>query len=547
MAGTLLIIGITLFVVGTLVLVQDATSRSRNWLVVVLPFTGMSYCRHHWEDVRIAVLLRVFGGLTLLFGLGVLLAEHPQVLQNRKLVVFDNTGAELRGSKLANVDNYANSATAMLVELHKKDASGLVGEVAGGPFNADRVQLTQGVLSIEQGEGFLPEKEVRIIVGLDASYITSRQDIFVRPGDDQVPEVQISQLEPGQSFPTTRVIRSGYSMELQLAPLDKQQLKGYIQLVIPGRDEYLVGEFVAYTNNLRYRNGRVDLTYNDPDTLEYVAGQYLSTQYQASQISKIEYRDTSMRLSRNAGNTIARIYLNNGQIEDRLLELERADIGWALRPGGVETRIVQVGALTALPAESAEQAQAEAAKPPPLETTFADLASQAGSMLVVIKKNGETRTGKLLGVRRTLLQLEAKVGNGMVQFSIDASEIESLRFASGQKIILTDGAAAAEANIAAPAASAATSEPSPASEPAPAEPPAPPPVNHRVGAGGAMQPYLAYKGKTVTLTDSTGKSRTGQVLDVTDRELKLGVRLGSGMLEYFYSADEIASIKEAAP
>jgi len=82
MAGTLLIIGITLFLVGTLVLAQDATSRARNWLVVVLPLTGMSYCRQHWSDVRVAVLLRVVGGFMLLFGVGALLAQYPEVLRN---------------------------------------------------------------------------------------------------------------------------------------------------------------------------------------------------------------------------------------------------------------------------------------------------------------------------------------------------------------------------------------------------------------------------------------------------------------------------------
>ncbi len=544
MAGTLLIIGITLFLVGTLVLAQDATSRSRNWLVVVLPFTGMSYCRDHWDDVRVAVLLRVLGGLTLLFGLGVLLAEHPQVLRNRQLAFFSDTGSELKGSKLANVDNYANSATAMLVELYKEDSSGLVGEISGGPFTADRVQLTQGVLSIQQGEGFIPEKEVRIIIGLDASYVTSRQDIFVRPGDDQVPEVQISHLQQGESFPATRVVSSGYSMELQLAPLDRNQLKGYMQLVIPGQDsEYLVGEFVVYTNNLRYRNGRVDLTYDDPDTLEYAADQYVTTQYQASQVQKIEYRDTSMQLSRNSGSTIARVYLKNGQIEDRFLQLERADIGWALRPGGVETRIVQRGTATTAQLDADSQAKDQKQAEPPLEISFAELSTLVGTPIVVTQKDGDIRNGKLLGVRRTLLQMEAKVGSGMVQFSIDQASIASIRFASGRQIVLLEQKDSSTALTATDDESSATPAPD-TSTPAPAPAPEPAP-SRRVGDGGQMQAYQQYRGKTVTIVDSTGKSRTGQVLALTDKELKLGVRLGSGMLEYFYSASDIQSIEES--
>ena len=58
--------------------------------------------------------------------------------------------------------------------------------------------------------------------------------------------------------------------------------------------------------------------------------------------------------------------------------------------------------------------------------------------------------------------------------------------------------------------------------------------------------YAALQGKTVVVTTRDGKSRTGVLLSVADREIKLGVRLGSGVLEYFYTPSDIASIKEAS-
>lgn len=540
MAGTLLIIGMTLFLVGTLVLAQDASSRSRNWLVVVLPFTGMGYCRDYWVDVRLAILLRVLGGFMLLFGIGVLIAQNPQLLSQNMLASVGGSSTELKGSKLANVDSYANAATDMLIERRSEQQAGLVGELGGRSFRADRAQLSQGVLSLQQGEDFIPEQEIRIIVGLDASWITSRQEIFVRPGDASVPEVQISVLPDGEAYPETRVVKAGYSLELQLAPVDENQLKGFIQLVIPGPvSEYLVGEFVAYTNNLHYRDGRVDLTYDDPDTLEYVAHQYVSVQYPAGLLEKVEYRDTSMQLSRDSGTTVARVYLSNGQIEDKFLELERADIGWALSPGGVRTEIIQLGAMTTAPTDQTATENTELAVEPPLETTFADLAKLTGSQLVIKELNGESRNGKILDVRRNLLRIESIVGSGAVQFSIAREEIASLRFASGRKIVLLDGEQAATAVTSTP-----TDQPS---QPAVSQPAPAPEVSHRVGANSAMQPYTQYVGKTVSLTDATGKTRIGQVLGVSDRELRLSVRLGSGTLEYFYSAADIASIKEVSP
>src|SRR5690606_3847435 len=239
---------------------------------------------------------------------------------------------------------------------------------------------------------------------------------FVRPGDEGAPEVHVSYIPEGKTLPETRVYRRGYSMELQLAPLDKNQLKGYLQLVLPGAEpDYLVGDFIALSNNLIYRNGRVDLTHDDPDTIEYVAAQYVAAQYPASLVQRIEYRDTRMRLSRNSGSTVARIYLRNGRIEDKFLEFERADIGWALRPGGVNTEVITEGGAGAV-AEQGSSAEPVETAPVTRLVTFPELVELVGQRITLKLNSGDQYVGDVLDVRRDQMRMQRQVGSGVVEF-----------------------------------------------------------------------------------------------------------------------------------
>lgn len=552
MAGTLLIIGITFFLVGTLVIAQDASDRGRSWLVVALPFTGFAYARHHWENVRVAVLLRVLGGLLIFFGIGVFIAQRPEMLTHSVFATTKRDGQSLKGSKDFSAGQIAASNAVLLTNAIERDGTELAGNLAGLPFNYTRVQLIQGVLSMQQGKSFIPDVEVRILVDLDAAQITKREDIFVRPSDAQAPEVQVSVLRDGDNLPQTKIYTSGYSMELQLAPIDKNQLKGFLQLVLPGEPaSYLAGDFVAYTNNLRYRNGRVDLTHDDKDTLEYVAAQYVQSQYPAGMIATIEYTNTVMRLSRKSGSTIARVFLTNGRVEDKILQLERADIGWALRPGGVETKIVQKENNTNF--VRAPTSEKPAVVEPPLVLPFAELGTLAEQRVVIKLKSGEVRDGKVIELRRNLLQIESQVGSGLVRFSITESEIASIKLASGRAISLSatppaDGAIDAKESPVTPAPAETNTTAMPAQEPESAPTQVAETKSPTAAAAEQGKPatsdssYANLVGKNVIIVTKDGKSRAGVLQAVDEKQIKLGVRLGSGTLEYFYVPSDIESI-----
>lgn len=525
MAGSLLLVGITLLLVGSLVLARHASDHGRNWLVLVLPFTGLDHVRDHWRDLRLALLLRVLGTALVVGACGIRIAEDPLLLSNPERL-FRRPDPAVAGSTMHQINRFALSEDGILAYLRNDDDPHLTGQVRGQRFAYDRAELINGVFAARQGTGFLPELEVRLLLGLDGDALRERATVYVRPEDPDAPELHVSWLD-ADGRPETRVYRGGYRLELQLAPLLPGQLRGFMQLILPGAERtFVAGNFVAYTNHLQYReDGRVDLTYNHPDTLEYLARQYIENQYPPEALARIEYHDTRMRPSRNTGATTARILLRNGRLEERRLRFERMDLGWSLQPGGVEVRVLQEG--DRLP----EDAGMAAAGMPPLKMTFDELATLAGQTVTVRQRDGETRQVQVLELRRGKLRVETRVGSGQVQYTLGPEDIVALRLATGRPVQLVEDAP--EAAVADDASSGADAPP--ASAPAPAS-------RADLVRGDTVQAFAALDGRRVELVDGNGRRRSG-ILHVGRDELRLTVRLGAGSMEYFYSPEEVDGVR----
>lgn len=563
MAGTLLIIGITFIIVGTLVLAHDVTGRGRSWITVVLPFSSMTHVREHWAAVWPAVMLRVIGTFAVCAGIGIFVAQNPGTLEGRGPVA--NKSITLSGSKVVGAADGVAANAALLVNVDDGGDSRLSGMVYGKPFKTTRAELIDGVLSIQHGSGFIPSVEIRILTGTAEQDVVERKDLYVQVADTKAPEIQISVLPAGSALPETTIFKSGYSMELQLAPLADHQLKGYLQLVLPGaKGSYLVGEFVANTNHLRYRRGGVDLTYDHIDTLRYLAKQYVKNQYPEAAVEHVQLLNTTMQLGKQSGTCIARVFLFGGRTIEKRLQFERGDLGWSLRPGGVETTVLSEGGSGSDTKKLSAMDKGEVKAEPPLEMAFSDLESMTGTRVVIVDKKGEKRLSKIIGMRRGMLQLESNVGSGLVQYTAGRQDIVKLQLESGREIKLepivgenADATATAIDASVVPAASAPagtvkepTAEPIAEQTEAPSvtspEPQAP--VSSTAPAEGdeALARIISLVGKTVEIASADGKVRQGTLLSASKKEIKLAVRLGSGSLEYFYVPADIKEIKEIA-
>lgn len=544
MASTLLIIGLTLFLMGTVMLAMDAQHRGRSSLMFALPFAGASYIHHFWSDVWLPALLRVIGISLIVVAAAVAVAQDPQVLEQPRRLFGVAIGGDMVGSKRTEINTFANSQEAVLLAIRSDDNPLLTGRLRGKSFTYKQARLVNGVLSVQQGEGFIPEVEVRILLDLDPALISKeRKTIFVRPSDDVAPELQITWRDGPEGAPHSEIVRSGYQMELQLTRRDPQTLAGFLQVILPDPDRsYLSGELTVRTNYLRYVRDRVDLTWDHPDTLEYVGRQYLETQFPENTIRQMTFRDTRLLMSESGGVSTATVELVNGRIEQRVLQFDRADIGWAVRPGSMQATVLQEAADSTLrlvqPGATASRTPVAVEVPPPVTVAFADLGTLDGRPVKVFQRDGRVREGVLRGIRRNRLMLESIVEGGVVELSFAEAELSHLLLASGQQVLLAGVDAIASSAAERPVQSL---DAAPAVEPEPASVEREPaPITTESGTV-----YAALLGKQVTITSRDTRTRTGVLTAVTERELTLSVRVGAGNLEYFYAPADIVSIEEA--
>jgi len=539
MAELLIIIGVSGLIICTLGLMHEAGSRGHSALFFLVPLASLGQVQQHWEEYRWWALGRVASLLTAAVGIALFLAtgQNPLELAPRENLA-GQAGQVLRGDNMASSTAFVTSEEAALLVVEGQGKA-LSGRLHGKKFRYDRVALIDGVLTASQGEGFLPELEVRILLGWDPKKITERRTMLVNPSDEGAPVVHLSWKPDGQDYPETRIFSGGYRMELALAPLDTDQLSGSMVLVMPDSfKSFLVGDFTAYSNHLRYRNGIVDLHFDHDDTLAYVAEDYLATQFPEGALESVQAEHVQLRRAEASGQVMSRVVLTNGAVEQRHVRLEKSEVGWAVVPGSMETRVItepREGTATLRSPVFEKATPEEAQTLPPLEKTFPELVAYVDRNVLLETQSGRQLDGVLRRVSGDRLWLVMNVGSGNVERSVSAEELKSLTLSTGQRIdLLSEGEADNEAGVVYESESPVTQSEQPGRAEEPVE---------EISA--RLKELRALVGKSVTITASDVVTRTGILQAVSDDHLTLSVAVGAGNIEYFYDMNSIQKVEAA--
>ena len=511
MAETLLLAGLALFVTGTLYCMREARDTDGAPGAFLLPLASLSWVRTQWDRVRWAALCRLAGVALLVVGAAMLVLRQPEVLENPRQLFAASAPQELAGSRRLDLTSYVSAEEAIRVAIREDANPELSGRVLGQDFLPERVQLVDGVLSIRQGEGFFPDMEVRILFHEDPLPVSARTTFRVRPEAEQPPEIHLSRRERGSAYPETTIIRSGYRMEMQLAPLG-DQLTGFLQLILPDeKRSFLSGDFNAYTSNLRYRDGRVDIAHDHPDTLEHVARSYLEGRFSSGTIRSLEFADTRMESIRGSGRTMARLELDGGHVEERELVLDRTDVGWVVRPGASRSRVLKAG----------DEEIGEDAREAMDTIAFADLELFRGERLTLIRQEGDPRTGVLHQMDEERVYLQARVEGSTLELQVPREELAGVLLPDGEQRILEEVARAqAEREERASEAQGVSED-----------------------ATEQVRDWEALEGSRVRIHTVEGRTRSGTLVEVRDELLTLEVRAGAGTMRYFFHPDEIESLE----
>lgn len=528
MAELLIIIGMSGVILCTLGLMQEASGRGQSALFFLIPLASLPQVQQNWGRYRWWALARVASLFFLAVGSALLWMNlAPGEMHANDGV--SRSGQVLRGDKTARSTQFVSSQQAALLAI-KGQGKPLAGRLHGHSFKASRVALINGALTLSQGDSFLPPLEVKILLGWDPQAITERREILIDPSDPSGPVVHLSWKPKGRDYPETRIFQEGYRLDLALAPLDNNQLSGSLTLVMPDTHKsYFVGDFTAHTNNLRYDNGQVDLRYDHEDTLAFVTQTYLRTQFPKGALQTITVRNVQMRRAKGRGQVVAHVELTNGALEERQVVLQKSQVGWSVKPGSMETRVVTPPREGSM--ELVDWAAGKAVQPPPepepdRRLSFAELGPYQGRQVSLETHSGRQLDGVIRKIAIDRLWLAMNVGSGTVERTVSRQDLASVTLSDGQTMILVDKEAQ-QAKKPQTEASADTE------------------VESEAAAQPANEAQLhPLQGKQVTVTAEDGQSRTGVLQSVEQDHITLSVPMGAGTMEYFYDLKSIRNIEE---
>lgn len=532
MAELLIIIGVSTIIVTTLGLMNEAGHRGHSALFFMIPLASLGQVQRGWEHYRWWALARVAGVLTAAVGAALFYmaySNHSTSAQG----ISGQTGQVQRGDSMATTTTFVTSEEAALAVV-RGQGKPLTGRIHGRAFRYDRVALIDGVLTASQGEGFLPDLEVRVLIGWKPEDITERKNLLISASEANPPVVHVSWKPEGKDYPETQIFKGGYRMELALAPLDTGQLSGSLVLVVPDSfKSYLSGDFTAYTNHLRYRNGTVDLHFDHEDTLAYVARQYLLTQFPEGALESVTPHQVVLRRAEAEGQVTSEVKLTNGAVEERSVRLEKSDVGWSVEPGSMASRVLvdaREGSMSLV--TLGQQSETAAVQDlPAITTTFPELVGYVDRAVVLEMTSGRKIDGILRKVSVNRLWIEINVGSGMVERSFPAEELQSLVLANGQKVIIEGNGEQPQTVTAPVESSQGESESTPVSR------------FSSETSDPRLADFRAMIGQSVTVTANEGPARTGLLQTVESDHITLSVPMGAGNMEYFYDLNSIRSIE----
>ncbi|WP_103102930.1 MFS transporter [Pseudomonas sp. LFM046] len=410
MVALLILGGLLLIITGLVWLVMLAFGTSLLWgFGSLLPPVTLAYVFSHWRTARRAVALAAMGFIPLVVGLAMMAAEDPQRLQEILSLHW------LEGEE--------NAVSDLDIRLS--------GELNGQRFVPLQADLVDGILSLREGQDFYARRELTIRLGHQPEGALQLDVLPKDPGPQ--PEIEISWLLPEQELPEARRIPRGYTLHLDLQPVEPNRLAGDFHLVLPPKfATTLTGHLEVFTDRLRYRDGRVDTTYDSRDTLAYVIRDYLQRRFATRDVELAPLATPSFPAKELNLEVEARIA---GQPQHLTLELLKNQAQeWRVRRDRFPP--LSEPAAPALPDQASEPEQpvAESARPVDRRLRFSlqRLLSNPGQYqelrMRVYTARGSTAEGRFAGIDRDgrILIRRNLGGAGAASFSLAADEVQRI-------------------------------------------------------------------------------------------------------------------------
>lgn len=244
------------------------------------------------------------------------------------------------------------------------------GTLQGSIFLPDRALLEAGNLTIRQGEEFFPDKAVTIIIWGDEPF--ENRIIDTRDKDDiHTPHLRFERMEGKSKIPSQKSVTDNFHLLLKFGEREELGISYKINLIHKGSDTEIGGEGFATFENIHVKDGEIDRTSDNLDTLELLAKKYVSQQIPGLEVK--ESYGTSIHHSKPKKEGFIGFEATNmkGETEVVKIQLVKDETGWNVarrlennrlhqahslntNPEGSE-RTIQGSRVTALSANHVEQ------------------------------------------------------------------------------------------------------------------------------------------------------------------------------------------------
>lgn len=444
MVVLLVLLGFSVFLAGFTLYLKKAfvLSRAWGWWCLIFPPLSIVYYWRNWPASKESAFLQLGGLLIVLIGALFALnnsADSTDVTSNKMSGVMELSGKSIhresasRSGVSAQVPDESmakkakESAKATVLEISKvvrqeggnlissvQKSRELVGQLKDEHFKPDVVTLREGRLRFKQGEKLFGDKELIVLLPEPEFKISSGAIFRFQPAQTNGPEIHLSWLEGEDSVPETKVIKSGYSLDLELQRVTDADV-----------------------------TARIRFEYKDMDFSGKLAGSFIASKIEAS---------SEVKSVRALGNDLAEPRQVNFGAEEKIIGATPAKteplelIPTQAQPEAVEQ--ITIKESTTLVAEQAEAIEAieatSSAEPAPapklvphtdilesyLKPETAIVLQQLepfwGKNVVITAIDGTKVEGLLKAVRKHLIAVELRVGAGTMEKFILVEKFKSV-------------------------------------------------------------------------------------------------------------------------
>lgn len=277
MVVLLVLLGFSVFLAGFTLYLKTAfvLNRAWGWWCLIFPPLSIVYYWRNWPASKESAFLQLGGLLTVLIAALFALsnpADSADVSSNKMSGVMELSGksvhresagrpgvrAQVPDESMAKKAKESVKSTVLQISKVARQEGGnlissvqksreLAGQLNDEHFKPDIVTLREGRLRFKQGEKLFGDKELIVLLPEPEFKISSGAVFRFQATQTNGPEIHLSWLEGEDSVPETKIIKSGYSLDLELQQVTDADVKARIRFEYKDMDfsSKLAGSFIA--------------------------------------------------------------------------------------------------------------------------------------------------------------------------------------------------------------------------------------------------------------------------------------------------------------